>query len=230
MEAVRSRPGLHGNNHSRVAAVLGEKTALLHLELRNGVDAGLGVLGLIVPDIQIRRTVQVEVVLRATPSQGMESAHIVEVRVEIVLGAAGHARNGAHQGDPVAAVHGQFGDLLGVHQVGFLHGGGLNSRRFAGDVNDFADLPDLQHYLSHIQFCVDVEGDAGLGLLESGQLHRECVSTGLQINGLEAAAFVCGYFTGSSSLCGVHNPDLGAGNHRSRRIHYRAAQRLRLRH
>ena len=70
MEGVWNRTCLHRDHHAGIAAVLRIEAALQYAELRDGIDAGLGVLRLVVADVQVGRAIQVEVVLRAPSTEG----------------------------------------------------------------------------------------------------------------------------------------------------------------
>jgi len=96
MELVSARLGLHRDHHARIAAIFGVEAALKHAKLRDAIDARLRVLRLVVADIDIRRPVEIKVILGASSAEGMKLRNVVEVDIEIVLRGTGHSRNGIH--------------------------------------------------------------------------------------------------------------------------------------
>jgi hypothetical protein len=160
----------------------------------------------------------------------VEGRHVVEIHVEVVAGAAGHAGDGAHEGDPVTAVHGQLGDLLIVDEIGLLHRvGGHEGNGHLADGEDFGDGADFHADLADVEFGVDVEGYDQFGLLEAGFLDADAVSTRHHVDGLEAAGFVAVGDAGDGALGDVGEDDGGVGDNGSGGVDDSAADILRLR-
>ncbi len=202
--------GLHRDHHAGITAVLGVEAALQYPELRDCVDTGLCVLRLVVAGVDIRRPVQVEVVLRSAPAQRVELRHVVEVHIEIALGGAAHAWDRVHQRGKVAAVHGQLRHLRPVYQKSLFHGIGRDhGRAVALHGHGLTHIADLELDLSNVHLGIDVEGNREFSLLESGLLDTDEIAARLNVNGLESAQVIGTGLSCSASFGHVNDSDRG---------------------
>ncbi len=229
VERAAAGLGLDGDDHAGIAAIFRVERRHLHLELGNRIDGGLGVLRLIVADIQVGAAVQVEVILRAPAAANVHHADVVEGQVKVGTPAGRDTGNRPHQRGPVAAVHRQFRDLLLLDQEGLLHAIGLNDRGFTRDLDHRADLTDLHGQLADVEFRVYVELDIpNAESLKACELYFQRIDTRLNAQRLESARVVRNRFTNYASLRLVNQLDRGSGQHAARLVHDRTADQLRL--